>query len=756
MKPRQPLNSALCFLRRHRRLRWLLGGVPVLLLAAWLALKLVPLPPALLRPPVQSIALVDRYGITLRDTRVEERFSRELALADVPPHVVHAILAAEDKRFFSHHGIDWLATGRALAGILRHGRVTSGASTITQQLIKLAAPRPRSLRTKLIESVTALRLEQLWTKDQILAAYLNRLDFGNLNVGLAMAADYYFDKPVADLSDAEAAFLAGLPKNPRRLNPHTARDAARKRQETVLRRMGDDGWLTVDQRERASAEPLRLQPPRRLFRAPHFVDLVLQQLPAPQPEVRTTLDFHLNEVVERIIRERLAKLRDQNVRDAAAVVIDNASGDVIALVGSENYFAPGAGQVNGAWARRSPGSTLKPFTYLLALERGATPASVVADVHTAFPAPDGFYRPENYNRHCHGPVRYRTALANSLNIPAVKVLIAAGGPAALHERLRSCGLTTLDKPPETYGLGLTLGNCETRLLELTNAYACLARLGEYRPWRILADAPTSKRAISRPEFVWQITDILSDNAARTLSFGMHSALRFDFPVACKTGTSSDFRDNWTLGFTPEFTVGVWVGNFDGSPMREVSGVTGAGPILHDVFEHLHSQFGTSWYATPAQIVERDVHPLTGKLLAQPQPQSVREKFVRDRLPPVESPGDYDTSGEVKLGAEYAEWLASAENSLAGRVTNPEAGSELRVVSPQAGSVFVIDSDVPTSRRIPLVATGPAGMRWESPSLECHAGSGGIFADAVDGEHRIIVIDPQTGKHAETWIRVRSL
>jgi penicillin-binding protein 1C len=748
--------TALRLLQRRRRLSWFTGGILALVLIGWLGLKIVPLPPALLRPPVQSIALVDRSGIILRDTRVEERFSRELALADVPPHVVHAILAAEDKRFFSHHGVDWLATGRALAEVLRHGRLTSGASTITQQLIKIAAPRPRSLRTKLIESITALRLEQLWAKDQILAAYLNRLDFGNLNIGLAMAADYYFGKPVADLSDAEAAFLAGLPKNPRRLNPHTARDAARQRQETVLRRMGENGWLTAAQLERAVAEPLRLQAPRRLFRAPHFVDLVLQQLPAPQPEVRTTLDFHLNEVVERIIREKLAKLRDQNVRNAAAVVIDNASGDVIALVGSENYFAPGVGQVNGAWARRSAGSTLKPFTYLLALERGATPASVVADVRTAFPAPDGFYRPENYNRHCYGPMRYRIALANSLNIPAVKVLISAGGPAALDQRLRLCGLTTLDRPAETYGLGLTLGNCETRLLELTNAYACLARLGDYRPWRILTDAPTGKRAVSRPEFVWQIADMLSDNAARTLSFGMHSALRFDFPVACKTGTSSDFRDNWALGFTPEFTVGVWVGNFDGSPMHEVSGVTGAGPIMHDVFGHLRSQFGTSWYATPPQIVEREVHPLTGKLLAQSRPEGVREKFVRDRLPPVESPSDYDAEGHVKLGSEYTEWLASAENSLAGRVTNPAAAFELRVVSPRAGSVYVIDPDVPTSRRLLLVATGPSGLRWESPSLECHAGPDGTFATAVDGEHKITVIDPQSGKRAETWIRVRSL
>ena len=182
-------------------------------------------------------------------------------------------------------------------------------------------------------------------------------------------------------------------------------------------------------------------------------------------------------------------------------------------------------------------------------------------MRTSFPTDDGFYRPENYNRRCYGPVSYRTALASSLNIPAVKVLLAAGGPAALHERLRTCGLTTLDHPAEVYGLGLTLGNCEARLLELTNAYASLARLGEFRPWRLLADAPTFSRPYSRPELVWQIADILSDNSARTLSFGINSALRYDYPVACKTGTSTDFRDNWTIGFTPEFTVGVWVGKF---------------------------------------------------------------------------------------------------------------------------------------------------------------------------------------------------
>jgi penicillin-binding protein 1C len=731
-----------------------LAALPIV---AHFALRFVPVPAPLLRPPIQSIALLDRNGIPLREARVAERFSHELALEDVPRNVIDAVLAAEDKRFYSHHGIDGLAAGRAMLAGLRHGRIVSGASTITQQLVKISERRPRTLRAKIIESLTALRLEQAWSKERILAAYLNRLDFGNLNIGLAAASDYYFGKPVSDLSDAEAAFLAGLPKNPRKLNPHVAPDAAHRRQVTVLDRMRANNQLDAIRYDRAIAEPLTLRPPQRRFRAPHFVEMVLQQLPdTPAAEVRTTLDFRLNDQVEKIVRERLAQLREQNVRNAAAVVIDNATGDVIALVGSENYFEPGAGQVNGAWAQRSAGSALKPFTYLLALERGATPATMVADVRTSFPAAGGFYRPENYNRRCYGPVRYRTALASSLNIPAVKVLLAAGGPVALHERLRECGLTSLNRPAEIYGLGLTLGNCEARLLEMTNAYASLARLGEFRPWRVLTSSPSSSHRYSRPELVWQIADILSDNSARTLAFGMNSALRFDYPVACKTGTSTDFRDNWTVGFTPEFSVGVWAGNFDGAPMREVSGVTGAGPILHAVFDYLHTSYGTSWYRTPPGIVEGTIHPLTGKLLADSDARGVREKFLADRLPAAESATDYDVAGHVQLGAEYTDWFRSAENSLRDRAVLAAAPDELLITSPLPGSIYVVDPDVPSSRRIPLVANGSTKVEWRSDSLTCRSEAGVDFALAAEGEHSLVVIDPATGRKAETRIRIRFL
>ncbi len=378
-----------------------------------------------------------------------------------------------------------------------------------------------------------------------------------------------------------------------------------------------------------------------------------------------------------------------------------------------------------------------------------------------FASESGFYRPENYNRRCHGPMRLRLALGNSLNIPAVKALASIGGPAVLQQRLRVWGMTTLDRSPASYGLGLAIGNAEVRLLELTNAYATLARLGVYKPFRLLANEATAHEprrmeADSPSEQAWLIADILSDNAARTLAFGAQSPLRFEFPVACKTGTSTDYRDNWAIGYTPEFTVGVWAGNFDGAAMREVSGVTGAAPILHEIFEHLHRRVGTSWYAPPAQIVTRDVHPLNGKILTTKRPEQLRENFLRDHLPNLESAADYDPDGRVVLGPEYQSWLQSAENGLASRVVTSNSASQLRIVSPFPGSTYIIDPDVTTSRRVPLVGAGGSKLVWESTSLECQEVRGAIHAIAVEGEHRLTLLDATTGARAETWIRVRSL
>jgi penicillin-binding protein 1C len=267
--------------------------------------------------------------------------------------------------------------------------------------------------------------------------------------------------------------------------------------------------------------------------------------------------------------------------------------------------------------------------------------------------------------------------------------------------------------------------------------------------------------VADPAAAYLIADILSDNAARTLAFGADSPLRFGFPVACKTGTSSDFRDNWAFGYTPEFTAGVWVGNFDGAPMRDVSGVTGAGPVLHSLFEHLHEHYGTTWYAVPSNsITEAWVHTLTGKRIKEgnaarlPMSEMVREKFVSSRLPPLETPDEYDSSGRVRLGSEYREWLASADNWLGGRARFAGNEAAVRILLPLPGTTFYLDPDLPQGgSRVHLQAEGTGALEWSSDSLECRAEGGRRIALLTEGRHRLVVRDPSTGDEAQTWINV---
>jgi penicillin-binding protein 1C len=749
---------------RVRAALWVLIATVACWFLGQVALLWVPLPRALFARPAPAIEFVDREGRPLRLARSDSNpYSAWAEYHEIPRPLLEATVAAEDRRFWRHSGVDWLATVRAGGQFLLHGRVVSGASTISQQLIKLAQPRPRTVRTKILEALQAMRLEQLWTKQQILAAYLNRLEYGNLNCGCVSAAQFYFAKPLRDLSPAECALLAGLPQAPSRLNPVSHFDRALKRQRWVLSQMRRSDALNAAAYERALNEPLRLAGTKRAFEAPHFVDLLLAagDLPPGKP-VATTLDLPLNRYAQESLRARLLRLREQHVSNGAVVVIENRTGDVLALVGSDNYFAPGDGQVNGAWAPRSPGSALKPFTYWLALERGATPATVVADVPTDFSTATGIFSPANYDHRCYGPTRYRDALANSLNISAVKVLASIGGPQPLQGRLQQCGLSTLTNTAEHYGLGLTIGNAEVRLLELANAYATLARLGEYRPYRLALDAPLKPALrVGDRANAYLIADILADNDARARAFGPDSPLRFAFPVACKTGTSSDFRDNWAFGYTPEYTVGVWVGNFDGAPMERVSGVTGAGPLLHDLFEYLHEHRGTSWYTQPADIVEAYVNRVTGKGLLPTADGTasvpLKEKFASPNLPGFESRADYaGASGKFLLGPEYREWLAGQDNWLGKRALAESNAGDLRIVFPLPGTTLYLDADLPGGgANLPLRASRDGALRWQSDTLEFEAAQGREVARLTEGKHTIRVVDPASGERAETWITVFS-
>ncbi len=509
---------------------------------------------------------VARDGRLLRERPSEIGLrGRERPLEEFGARMVAATLVGEDRAFFEHDGVDRLAILRAIGQAVHHQRPVSGASTITQQLVKLldarGEPGPRTVGGKLREAARAQNLEEVLAKPEILAAYINRLPYGHGLVGADAAARAYFGVAPRDLSWAQSAFLAVLPRAPSYLDPYTHQDRVRLRQAALLRALHDQGHLGPEDLARALAEPIVLRPLERPFLAPHLVEALLAQGDlGPGQETRTTLDLDLQRDLEGLVRTHVAALADKGATDAAVLVVDNGSGEILAYVGSADFHDPAiSGQVDMIRARRQPGSTLKPFTYLLALERGKTAATILDDLPVEYITTSGSYRPVNYNRQCHGPVTLRKALANSLNIPAVRMLDTLGGPGILRDSLEKLGLTSLESDAAQYGLGLTLGNAEVRLLELTNAYACLARLGEYRPWRLIADAPAAPavRFFSK-ENSYLIADILSDDDARADAFGYHSSLRLPFRAAGRSrsmaaGVMINGRDRPARSSPPDAT-----------------------------------------------------------------------------------------------------------------------------------------------------------------------------------------------------------
>jgi penicillin-binding protein 1C len=738
----------------------------------WLLLevgcRLTPVPFGLTKKPPESVEFVDRNGVALRRILQDQRIYRSrCSLSDVSPNAIAATLSAEDKRFKVHAGVDVLAIVRALAEAVRMGKIRSGASTITEQLVKLSdVDSLRGVWGKITEAWNALSLERHWNKDRILEEYLNRLDYGDLQVGLASASMDYFEKPPSDLSAAEAAFLAGIPQAPSRLDPFKHFDAAKRRQCWVLGRMHLNGSLDDAAYKRALVEPLQLRQHNRDFEAPLFVDLLLERrgtLPLEGGAVRTTIDLSLNRWIDDVIAHQLQRLVDKHVTAAAAVVIDNSTGEVLALSGSGDYFEPGIGQINGAWNARSAGSALKPFTYIRALEQGNFPGTVVADVPTDFPTETGLYRPNNYNHRFYGPVTLRFALANSLNVAAIKVLEQEGGPDTLYSTLQRAGITTLEHPAAYYGLGLTIGNGEVRLLELANAYAALARLGVFKPFRLLKDETATRRngetatlgsaqRIFDERAAYLLVDMLSDNQARAGTFGLNSYLAFDFPVACKTGTSSNYRDNWTFGFTPEFTAGVWVGNSDNSQMQGVTGVTGAAPIFHEIMVKLRDRYGTSWYHEPSGIEHCYIDPLTGHRVSSNRSRAVQEIYAFAPEPAQQE--DYDSAGRVRLPEEYRGWVESDQNTLGNLVVGNRLVEHLRILEPAAGALYYFDPDLPANdQRLALRAESSGQIEWSSPTLDIQSQGNQVTIGLQEGRHEIAVRDILTGETGKIWIEV---
>lgn len=575
------------------RRAWLLLPLALLCAAAALARAYAVYPDAL-APPGTAISFTDRSGITL-GTVLSSDSERAAAvpLDRVSPYFLRAAIAAEDRRFFSHGAVDWAAAARAAWQSVRCLCIQSGASTIDMQVARMHFSLGNGVRGKIAQIWDAFRIEAGSDKRAILHAYVNRVAMGGDIYGVEAAARTYFGIPAKDLDIAQAALLAGIPNDPVRLDPRSHWQAARSRQRYVLRRMAADGMISAAQAAIAARENIHIRThPADLAAAQQLLfELAARGVHSAAP-VRTTIDLPLQRFVQAQAQEVVAALAGHNVTQACALVIDNRTGDVLAYLGSLDYFDDAyLGRNDGVQALRQPGSTLKPFLYEYALEEHKIdPQTILADVPSSYAIPNGeIYSPQDYDRRFSGPVSVRTALANSLNVPAVRVLSKVGVSPFL-DRLHALGFSHLRRAPAYYGLGLTLGAGEVTLWDLAHAYVTLARNGNEIALRTIAGGPAAQGTqIGDPAYWELITDILADRYARAQAFGLGSVIDMPFPAAVKTGTSSGYRDTWTVGYTPEYTVAVWVGNFTGAPMQHVAGVSGAGPLWNRIMLHLYER-----------------------------------------------------------------------------------------------------------------------------------------------------------------------
>ena len=663
------MTLRLATLMRHR-VRVLYLGLACLLIAPWLALWFTS---HLIAPPSFTTVhdgwtpseawLLDRHGQLLSSQR-QDHTIRRLAwtrMEDISPALIKAIVLAEDRRFREHGALDLHAVLGAMSAWAQGGQLR-GASTITMQLATLlehnrsGSPPRRSITKKFRQISVALALERQWRKSEILEAYLNLVSFRGELQGIASTAKALFDKHPSGLSESESIILAALLPAPNADQQRISRRAC------AIAETG--GFATAcTTLQTLTGSVLEESPVRRMTEAHWAPTLALRILQHPGEQVTTTLDLRWQQSATDAVRQQLAGLVGRNVRDGAAVILDNATGEVLAYVASAGSQSTAA-QVDGVIARRQAGSTLKPFLYGMALEQQfITAASVLDDSPVNLETSNGLYIPQNYDHDFKGPVSVRTALASSLNVPAVRTLILVG-VERFRDRLEELGYRGLTEDGEYYGFSLALGSAEVSLLEQVNAYRALANGGVWSPVRFLPDSAQNgdeSRRVMSAEATYLITDILSDNAGRSVTFGLDSPLATRFWSAVKTGTSKDMRDNWCIGFSRRYTVGVWIGNFEGDSMQDVSGISGAAPAWAAIMSRLHAEQPESAPEPPEGLVR----------------QAIRFE------PAIEPPRD--------------EWfMAGTETPLIQAA--PENSHQINLESPPDGLIIALDPDIPPANQ----------------------------------------------------------
>jgi len=675
--------------------------------------------------------LLDRHGVPVQSLRIDMKARRLdwVSFDDISPALPAAILQAEDQRFYEHGGVDWNAAAKAAWDNLFRTR-PRGASTITMQLAALLDPallpksKGRSWGQKWDQIQAARELDAGWTKRHIIEAYLNLVSFRGELQGVGAASRGLFGKAPSGLNLTESAILASLLRAP------SAAPRLVSQRACALARELRMPATCADIELRTAIALGRPQLAAGLAPAPQVAQQLLTGMAAGQ-SVRSTLDADVQRFAQGALRQQLMALTARNVNDGAVLVLDNASGDILAYVGNA-----GGAEVDGVAALRQAGSTLKPFLYQLALERRLlTAASLMDDSSFGIATGAGTYAPQNYDKGFKGYVSVRTSLASSLNVPAVRTLVMTGLDR-FYARLRDVGLSSLTESADYYGYSLALGSAEVSLLELTNAYRTLANGGLYAPARLvatvdgLAGAGAGGRAggsaASKPLRVLDartsfiIGDILADRAARSTTFGLKNELATTFWSAVKTGTSKDMRDNWCIGYSDRYTVGVWVGNFDGQAMWDVSGVTGAAPVWRDVMDYLHHGQPSRAPAAPAGVVRRQV------------------------------------TWQPALEPTRAEWfLAGTDTAVVALLQDSDSGQPPAIVYPSPGSVIAIDPDIPPGReRVMFHAQAAQGLTWRLNGAALAAASADFPWTPQPGTHELALVDAADKVVASSRFQVR--
>jgi penicillin-binding protein 1C len=697
--------------------------VPVLALVASLlghGTLAAPPTPAMVRAAWRpsDATLLDRHGETLHERRIDPTRRRLAwtALDDVSPALVSAVIASEDRRFGEHGGVD----GRALAAAA-WGRLTGapprGGSTISMQLAGLLDPalrrrrEPRGIAQKWRQMRLAWTLESRWSKTQILEAYLNLVTFRGELTGVAAAADGLFGKAPHGLTRPEAAVMAALLRG-----PGAEAELVRRRAAVLAGRLAADDAAMAEVASEIAQSVERAfvaggaHPPRR-GQAPHVARRLLET--GGPVRVVSTLDAGVQRLAAETLRRHLSTVRAARVADGAVLVVDNVSGEVLAYVGSSGDLSPAA-FVDGVRARRQAGSTLKPFLYGLALDRRLlTPATLIDDSPLEIAVAGGLYRPRNYDEAFHGPVSVRTSLAASLNVPAVRVLEVVGAETFV-QTLRGLGVG-LDQPGDWYGPALALGSADVTLWEMVGAYRALALGGVWSPLRLTPDAPAGvERPVMSADAAFVVAHVLADRESRSTTFGLENVLATPFWTAVKTGTSKDMRDNWCIGFSRRYTVGVWVGNFSGEPMHNVSGVTGAAPVWVDVMGALHRSAPSVAPSPPPGLIAAPVRFAAG--VEPPR----RDWFLRGTEP----------------------------TDVAATTTAHRA----RIVAPTAGTIIALDPEIPPSRqRVIFESTGTdPELRFILDGTDLGPARTPILWPPHPGRHTLTLHSPTHSPHTVTF------